>query len=377
MEPDVEPDREPDVQPCMGERSGDGAASRPRVAHPANPGGGQVALETLLAAAIRGRADDAEAQTQAVAAFRAARDGGAHTARTRRRDDWRPGARRRPGRSLTAAFAALLAGLTLGGVAYAAIGPSSHDDGGAPGPSRGPALRQCSRPAPAAAPPVGPGAPGVAAPGGSRRPPGRARPGRRGPLPRVRVGQGRGDALDSKAWQRLVDGRGRRGQGRGVLRRATGRARRDQGRGRGEAENAETRGTGSPGTAGGTPVRRAGRDRSRRTPGPAVGHSGGQAGGRAGATGRAPGRRGGAAARATGVAGWSVEPGNGRGRHPPQERPRPSRGTGRAATRTLYSAGSCVFCHTSHASRVSCMLYEHGRGAVSGRNVPFAPGRGG
>lgn len=36
--------------------------------------------------------------------------------------------------------------------------------------------------------------------------------------------------------------------------------------------------------------------------------------------------------------GESGADGNGRGRHPPQERPRPSRGTGRAATRTLYSA---------------------------------------
>lgn len=35
-----------------------------------------------------------------------------------------------------------------------------------------------------------------------------------------------------------------------------------------------------------------------------------------------------------------VHRGDGRGRHPPQERPRPSRGTGRAATRTLYSAAA-------------------------------------
>lgn len=34
--------------------------------------------------------------------------------------------------------------------------------------------------------------------------------------------------------------------------------------------------------------------------------------------------------------------GNDRGRHPPQERPRPSRGTGRAAARTLYSAETAV-----------------------------------
>jgi len=34
--------------------------------------------------------------------------------------------------------------------------------------------------------------------------------------------------------------------------------------------------------------------------------------------------------------------GNGRGRHPPQERPRPSRGTGRAAARISYSAMRAV-----------------------------------
>src|SRR4051812_35529711 len=34
----------------------------------------------------------------------------------------------------------------------------------------------------------------------------------------------------------------------------------------------------------------------------------------------------------------AVNRGDGRGRHPPQERPRPSRGTDRAAVRTQYSA---------------------------------------
>ncbi|CAM5706243.1 hypothetical protein SFUMM280S_01577 [Streptomyces fumanus] len=37
--------------------------------------------------------------------------------------------------------------------------------------------------------------------------------------------------------------------------------------------------------------------------------------------------------------------GDGRGRHPPQERPRPSRGAGRAAARTSYSA-TPAFCVT-------------------------------
>ncbi|MET9728815.1 hypothetical protein ABZZ49_39705, partial [Streptomyces zaomyceticus] len=54
---------------------------------------------------------------------RAARDAGLHASRrTRRRDDWTPGARRRlRRRSLGPALAALLAGVTVGGVAVAAV----------------------------------------------------------------------------------------------------------------------------------------------------------------------------------------------------------------------------------------------------------------
>jgi hypothetical protein len=71
-----------------------------------------------------------------------------------------------------------------------------------------------------------------------------------------------------------------------------------------------------------------------------------------------------------------VNRGDGRGRHPPQERPRPSRGTGRAAARTSYSvvdAFSVTPGDPPTPSRGSCILYGHGRAAVSGRNVPFAP----
>ncbi|MFF0090717.1 hypothetical protein ACFYSF_12260 [Streptomyces canus] len=79
-------------------------------------------LEALLAAALRGEKSDGEAELRAVAAFRTERDAGAHRARTRRRDDWRPRAQRRRARSLKATLSVLLASLTLGGVAYAAIG---------------------------------------------------------------------------------------------------------------------------------------------------------------------------------------------------------------------------------------------------------------
>lgn len=200
----MEPHREPDAQPGTGERHvGDGAVFGPRVAPPADPGGGPASLEGILAAAVRGRAVDTAAQTQAVAAFRAARDGGGHTARTRRRDDWRPKEQGRPSRSLRAVFAVLLAGLTLGGVAVAAIGPVSRDDGGQRD-------RAVARPSagvpdrfPEAAAPVGPGAPGVFAPGGSVSRPPWAQDTEAHCRAYASV-KGRGDALDARAWQRLV-----------------------------------------------------------------------------------------------------------------------------------------------------------------------------
>ncbi|CAL9452080.1 hypothetical protein SUDANB130_02454 [Streptomyces sp. enrichment culture] len=48
---------------------------------------------------------------------------------------------------------------------------------------------------------------------------------------------------------------------------------------------------------------------------------------------------------------------------------------GPRATRIFYSAAH-AFSVTRPVPRVSCVLYGHGRGPVSGRNVPFAPGRG-
>ncbi|MFJ2767488.1 hypothetical protein [Streptomyces sp. NPDC087300] len=64
-------------------------------AEPSGPGGTRgrpspTTLDALLSSAVRSDAVDTDAQRQAVAAFRAARDEGAHRARTRRRDDWRP-----------------------------------------------------------------------------------------------------------------------------------------------------------------------------------------------------------------------------------------------------------------------------------------------
>ncbi|MEU6276627.1 hypothetical protein ABZ871_30080 [Streptomyces populi] len=201
----MEPHREPEARPGTGERhAGDGAPPGPRVAPPAELGGGRPPLEELLAAAMRGRADDTAARTRAVVAFRAARDGGAHTARTRRRDDWRPKERGRPSRSLRAVLAVLLAGLTLGGVAVAAIGPVSRDDTGhrdraVVRPSGGVPDRS-----PGSPPPAGPGSPVPAAP--AARPPGdRDTEAHCRAYASVRD---RGGALDARAWRRLVTAAG-------------------------------------------------------------------------------------------------------------------------------------------------------------------------
>ncbi|WP_405920048.1 hypothetical protein [Streptomyces longwoodensis] len=124
----------------MGERQDDrGAADgRRRCVHPGAtasgaPGtGDRAGLEELLALVLRGPGTGpaGDGEQRAVAAFRAARDAGAHRARTRRRDDWRQQGQRRTARSLRATLTVAVASLALGGVAVAAIGTvgSSGDD---------------------------------------------------------------------------------------------------------------------------------------------------------------------------------------------------------------------------------------------------------
>ncbi|MGW1889538.1 hypothetical protein ACWCP6_04650 [Streptomyces sp. NPDC002004] len=179
----------------------------------------------LLAAAVRPDGISPDAEQRAVAAFLAARDSGAHGARTRRRDDWRPRARRWAARwPLRATLGTVLAGLTLGGVAMATIG--TRGDGGDND------ARQ-ARPAQTASAPEWPsgrrgwsGASGrPAAPGGtasaSAAPDGEALPSPSAAHPRAGRGAGAGkddaarcrayDSADahghkpnSTAWQRLV-----------------------------------------------------------------------------------------------------------------------------------------------------------------------------
>ncbi|MCI3275974.1 hypothetical protein [Streptomyces cylindrosporus] len=157
------------------------------------------ALEELLAGAMRPEALDTSAEQQAVAAFRAARDTGALKARTRRRDDWRPREQRRTRRSLKVTLSLALAGLTLGGVAYAAIGTgggSAHDDGHA--------ARQHEHP------PTGPSASAPRTPGTSAATPDRPATAK-DTAAHCRAYENvkdSGKALQSTAWQRLIEAAG-------------------------------------------------------------------------------------------------------------------------------------------------------------------------
>lgn len=159
-------------------------------------------LHLLLAGALRPGALDSEGERRAVAAFRDARDAGTHRARTRRRDDWRPREHARVRRSLKATLTLSLAGLTLGGVAFAAIGTvgsSHHTDRPRTRPSA-PAATQApaARPSPTSAPPVAPAA---------KERPATAKDTEAHCRAYEKV-KGSGKALESTAWQRLVSAAG-------------------------------------------------------------------------------------------------------------------------------------------------------------------------
>ncbi|MGX1672134.1 hypothetical protein [Streptomyces sp. NPDC055400] len=165
-------------------------------------------FEALLGAAVRSARPRDGAEEQAVAAFREARDRGAHSARPRRRDDWRPRRRGLARWSLRTTVGTLVAGVTLGGVAMAGIGAG----GDAPGDDAE------QRPTPGRSASGTPGRstpdqvrPSATAPAGS----GRHAPGRSDGHP-DQAGdtlakchayasvRNRGGALDSPAWQRFL-----------------------------------------------------------------------------------------------------------------------------------------------------------------------------
>lgn len=177
---------------------------------PTPPAANPSDLAELLAAAVRGGAVDADAERRVLAAFRAARDEGAHraAARNRRRDDWRPERVRRGGRPVRTALVALVASLTLGGVAVAAIGSGSggtRDQGaerGGPLPassaSTGPTVTAPNQSAPA-----------QADRGFSRPPSARDTEAHCRAYDSVKKhGKKRGQVLDSTAWQRLIQAAG-------------------------------------------------------------------------------------------------------------------------------------------------------------------------
>ncbi|WP_329545860.1 hypothetical protein OG548_16635 [Streptomyces sp. NBC_01356] len=144
-----------------------------------------------------------------MAAFRAARDAGAHAvrpARSRRRDDWRPREQRKVGRSLRTTLAVLLASLTLGGVAVAGIGSVSDDGGADRGETRPSTSAAPERSGPGPANPAPP-APGQTAPSGH---PSQAKD-IEAHCRAYDALKGRGKALSSTAWQRLIDAAGGEG----------------------------------------------------------------------------------------------------------------------------------------------------------------------
>ncbi|NGO14209.1 hypothetical protein G5C60_43115 [Streptomyces sp. HC44] len=165
---------------------------------------GDPSLESLLAAAVRADVLDPAAEDRALAAFRAARAARTHDARSRRRDDWRPRAARRGRRSLRATLAALVTSVTLGGVAIASIGSggTSGDGGDGPRPSHSAPERSAEDSAGTAAPGQGDGSSGKP----SERP--SSAQDTEAQCRAYDEVESRGKALDSAAWQWLVEAAG-------------------------------------------------------------------------------------------------------------------------------------------------------------------------
>ncbi|MFC8099371.1 hypothetical protein [Streptomyces sp. NPDC057363] len=189
---------EADMGAQHGDGEGDDGHAGTRPVHHDTPG-----TERLLAAALREERVDAEGERRAVAAFRAAAEAApGRAARTRRRDDWRPRERRGAGRTLKTALSVLLASLTLGGVAYAAIGAGgSAQDTAGPDRTPPPATTGGTEVRPIATP--RPATPSSGAPARPDRPAAAARDTEAGCRAYERL-EGRGKALDAPVWQRLV-----------------------------------------------------------------------------------------------------------------------------------------------------------------------------
>ncbi|MCL7381961.1 hypothetical protein [Streptomyces sp. 35G-GA-8] len=165
-------------------------------------------LEPLLARALIEDDTTAEAEQRATAAFRAARDAGTHEdARTRRWDDWRPRKHGGTRRSLKATIALLVTGLTLGGVAVAGVGAGSD----APAADRKDKVRERQRPSPSA-PKRSTAEPDATKSGAPRASADSGRPATakdtEAHCRAYESVRGRGNAVNSTAWQRLITAAG-------------------------------------------------------------------------------------------------------------------------------------------------------------------------
>ncbi|MGW0612916.1 hypothetical protein [Streptomyces sp. NPDC002788] len=190
----------------MGERQSDGGLPGRGFRHPRL----DADIEALIVACLVRDGVDAEAEQRAVAAFRAARAAGALHRRGHHRDDWRPRERRFLGRSLKTTLSVLLASLTLGGVAVAAIGAagSSTDGGTEDVPEQPPASSGAPR-EPGTKPPHGTPTPGTGEGSAPARPaPTQDAQDTEAYCRAYEQVDGRGRAMDATAWQRLVSAAG-------------------------------------------------------------------------------------------------------------------------------------------------------------------------
>ncbi|MEU9628075.1 hypothetical protein ACFZDB_07510 [Streptomyces luteogriseus] len=225
----------------MGERQSDGGLSGRGSRHALL----DADVEALIVASLIRDGVDAQAEQRAVAAFRAARDAGALRTHTRRRDNWRARERRRLGRSLKTTLSVLLASLTLGGVAVAAIGVAgTPEDGTKDAPERGPAPSSAPRD------PSGPPSRDSHGPGTGSSPdrPASAEDTEAHCRAYERVGR-RGKAMEATSWERLVAAAG--GE-RNVTAYCAGRLDEPKGESGGSAKGGPAEDDGAPAAHNGT-----------------------------------------------------------------------------------------------------------------------------
>lgn len=212
---------------------------------------GAGSFKKLLDAAPRAAKQRDRAEERALAAFREARDRGAQSARTRRRDDWRPRSRGFARWSLGTGVATLVAAVTLGGVAMAGIGAvrdaPGDDADRQPTPelsaSRPPARPTPEQVRPSAALPTLSGA--SARPDDHRDQAGDA-------LAKCHAYasvRGRGKALDSPAWQRFLTQAGGESSVDAYCAAERARHEADGGKGRSGSHGGATNGTATRGTS--------------------------------------------------------------------------------------------------------------------------------